>query len=143
MEEWGSDILDVLRYVDVFLPNEVEATRITGEATPERALAALAARAGVVVIKQGERGCLAAHDARTCHCPAFRVPVLDVTSAGDVFNAGFLYAFLERWPLPEALRFANACAALSLSRPGSAGIMSNMAEVQAFLAAQPAGLAPP
>ena len=138
-EEWAEDILELLRYVDVFLPNEAEALRITGEATPERALAALAAHAAMVVIKQGERGCLAGHAIHTYQCPAFQVPVLDVTSAGDVFNAGFLYAFLERWPLPQALRFANAGAALSVSRPGSAGMMSSLAEVHAFLAAHPDG----
>ena len=136
-EEWDNDILDVLHYVDVFLPNEVEALRITGEGSLEQALATLAARAGTVVIKLGQRGCLARHNAETCACPAFQVPVVDVTSAGDVSNAGFLYGFLSRWPIAEALRFANACAALSVSRPGSAGIMSNIAEVHAFLAAHP------
>jgi sugar/nucleoside kinase (ribokinase family) len=131
---WGSDILDVLRFVDVFLPNEVEAMAITRAASPDEALGILAERARVVVIKMGGSGCLVRSGAQTLRCHAFDVPVLDVTSAGDIFNAGFVFGFLHGMGLVETIRLASACGAVSVSRAGSVG-MPTMAEVKAFLAA--------
>jgi sugar/nucleoside kinase (ribokinase family) len=61
------------------------------------------------------------------------VQVVDVTSAGDVFNAGFLYGFLAGWDLERTARFANACGAIAVSQVGSAGIVSGVAEVEEFL----------
>lgn len=134
--EWQNDIFDVLSYVDVFLPNEAEAAAITRTDTPERALDVLAACASVVVIKMGRKGCLVRSAQEMFHCPGFEVPVVDVTSAGDIFNAGFLYGILGGWSLKETARFANACGAISVSKVGSAGIITGEAEVRAFLASR-------
>lgn len=134
--EWGNDIFEVLRYVDVFLPNQVEATSITGTDGPEEALGVLGAHAYTVVIKMGEKGCLAGNKKQTLHCPGFKVPVVDVTSAGDIFNAGFLYGFLHKWSLKETATFANACGAMSVSKVGGAGIIASVTEVRDFLASR-------
>ncbi len=136
--EWGNDIFDVLRYADVFLPNEVEAMQITGTDAPEKALDVLATFASTVVIKMGAEGCLARNKKQTLHCPGFKVPVVDVTSAGDIFNAGFLYGFLCGWSLKETARFANACGAMSISKVGSTGIIASVTEVRDFLASRDA-----
>jgi sugar/nucleoside kinase (ribokinase family) len=130
---WDRGILEVLGYIDVFLPNEVEAMQITGTDTPEAALDILAAHGHIVVIKQGGKGCLVRHGAQIIRCPAFDVPVVDVTSAGDIFNAGFLYGFVGGWRLVDTVKFANACGAISVSRAGNIG-MPDAAEVEAFLA---------
>ena len=135
-KEWGKDILEVLRYADVFLPNEIEAMIIAEATSPEGALETLANYSGTVVVKMGGEGCLAKNMTESLRCPAFKVPVVDVTSAGDIFNAGFLYGFLNGWSLTEAVKFANACGAMSVSKPGSAGIMSGFAEVKEFLTAR-------
>lgn len=132
--EWGNDIFEVLRYVDVFLPNEVEAMCITGAEAPRKALDILATFASTVVIKMGARGCLAGNEKHALHCLGFKVPVMDVTSAGDIFNAGFLYGFLHGWSLEESAIFANACGAVSISKVGSAGIITSLTEVRDFLA---------
>jgi sugar/nucleoside kinase (ribokinase family) len=68
--------------------------------------------------------------------PAFDVPVIDVTSAGDVFNAGFLHGFLAGWELEQSARFANACGAIAVSQVGSAGIVSGVAQVEEFITCQ-------
>jgi sugar/nucleoside kinase (ribokinase family) len=135
-EEWGDDILEVLGYVDVLLPNEVEAMSITGTDVLEQALDVLASVAGTVVIKMGEKGCLAGNKKQTLYGPGFKVPVVDVTSAGDIFNAGFLYGFLHGWSLKKSARFANACGAMSVSEVGSAGIIASVTQVRDFLAAR-------
>jgi sugar/nucleoside kinase (ribokinase family) len=134
--EWGAGILDVLRFVDVFLPNLVEARQITGMDSIDAALEVLAERGNLVVVKMGGEGCLLRRGKRRLHAPAFEVPVVDVTSAGDVFNAGFLYGFLAGWELEHTARFANACGAIAVSEVGSAGVVSGIAQVEEFLACQ-------
>jgi sugar/nucleoside kinase (ribokinase family) len=131
--EWGLDIQAVLPRVDVFLPNETEAMAITGTKTPEQALQALTGGGKMAVIKMGAAGCIAASGGEVCRCPAFPVQVVDVTSAGDIFDAGLLYGFLNGWSLAEAIRFASACGALAVARAGSGGIMSGIEQVREFL----------
>ena len=135
--EWRDDIFETLKRIDVFLPNELEALTITAARSVEEALAALASTTEIVVIKRGAHGALARSGATVASCPAFPVDVVDVTSAGDVFNAGFLYGYLAGWDLQHALNFANACGALATTRVGSLGLMSDAAEVEAFIDAHP------
>jgi sugar/nucleoside kinase (ribokinase family) len=131
---WGGEIFDVLKHLDVFLPNEVEAMAIAKTNTPEKALDVLREFAQIVVIKMGAQGCLAGQGEEMIRHPAFDVPVVDVLSAGDVFNAGFLYAFLNGQTLKATTRFANACGAIAVTRVGSSGIISGPREVEDFLA---------
>ncbi len=131
--EWPDDIFETLKRIDVFLPNEIEAMTITATPTVEEALAVLASTTETVVIKRGAQGALARSGAMVAVCPAIPVEVVDVTSAGDVFNAGFLYGYLAGWDLQRSLDFANACGALATTRVGSLGIPSGASEVEAFL----------
>jgi sugar/nucleoside kinase (ribokinase family) len=132
-ERWEDGLREVLPRLDLFLPNTAEAAAVTGVGEPEGALAALRRAAGTVVIKMGRDGCLAADGTGALRCPGFAVEAFDVTSAGDVFNAGFLHGFLGGWPLAETAKFAVACGALSVSRPGSAGLVTGTAQVREFL----------
>lgn len=136
LNEWRDDIFDVLKHVTVFLPNEIEAMTITGVDAPEEAAAILAGYADIVLVKMGGKGCLAQNREETVYCPAFEVEVVDVTSAGDICNAGFLYAFLHGRDLKAATQFANACGAIAVTRVGSSGIISCPEEVETFLASR-------
>lgn len=115
-ETWSTDVLDRLADVDVFLPNTVEAMAYTRTATPEEALAALADRVPVVVVKRGSRGAIAIDSTTGERAEAEALPVraLDPTGAGDVFAAGFVFGTLANWPLDQRLHFANLCAGLSV-----------------------------
>jgi ribokinase len=66
--------------------------------------------------------------------PAFRVDAVDTTAAGDVFNGALAVALAEEVPLPGALRFAQAAAAISVTRPGAQPSAPTRAEIDAFLA---------
>ena len=66
--------------------------------------------------------------------PAFRVEAVDTTAAGDVFNGALAVALAEERPLAEALRFAQAAAAISVTRPGAQPSAPTRAEIEAFLA---------
>lgn len=115
-ETWSTDVLDRLDHVDVFLPNAIEAMAYTRTDTPERALAALAERVPVIVVKRGADGAIAvdANTGERAEATALPVEALDPTGAGDVFGAGFIFGTLAEWPLRERLRFANLCAGLSV-----------------------------
>ncbi len=69
-----------------------------------------------IITTLGKEGCLALdRDGNFVDSPAFDVPVVDTTSAGEVFKAGVIYGYLQGWPLDRMLRFANAAAALKCS----------------------------
>jgi|SRR5687767_4118279 len=114
--------------------------RITGEGDPERALRKLRRlNAGLLVMTRAEAGSVAL-DGDTFHvAPAFTVNVVDGTGAGDVFRAAFIYSLLQKWPVPEMLRFSNAAAALSCTKRGAIPSVPMLAEVQALLASQAVG----
>ncbi len=136
-EDWQRErVLDLLAQVDIFLPNEVEATALAGTEDVEEAARALARHVrGWVVVKRGARGALAvsATDERVS-VPAFPVQVVDTTGAGDSFNAGFIYAYaLQKMPVEEALRFAAACGALSTTGVGGTAAQPTAEEVWRLL----------
>ena len=69
----------------------------------------------------GEEGVLAWDGKRFHRSPAFSVPVVDTTGAGDIFHAGFIHALLQGWPLERQLEFACAAAALNCTGVGARG----------------------
>lgn len=115
---WGDPLEELLGLVDIFLPNDDEACRITGKSDPEAALDVLAARIPLVVIKCGKQGSLVQKGNQRWLVPAQPVTTVDTIGAGDTFNAGFLSAWL-RGESPEACAaLGNRAAALSTQRPG-------------------------
>jgi len=99
-EKWtGTDghLGRLLRLVDVFLPNEVEASGITGAATPEEALEQLSAEfpAMLIIISVGADGAIAARGRERWSRAALEAPFNDATGAGDAFDAGCLLALLR------------------------------------------------
>ncbi len=131
----------LLALVDVLTPNEREALLVSGlpaDAAPAAAAAHLQSL-GVktVVVTLGAAGALvkdAAHPAFTV--PGFRVPAVDTVAAGDAFNGGLAVALAQDQPLAAAVRFANAVAALAVTRPGAQSSLPSAQEVAAFLEAK-------
>lgn len=73
--------------------------------------------------------------------PSFRVEVVDTLAAGDVFHGAFALALAERRPIPEAMRFAAATAAIKCTRFGGGAGTPERTEVEQFLAAHAQNLA--
>jgi sugar/nucleoside kinase (ribokinase family) len=121
VEQLGSSALaDKLACVDVFMPNAAEARTSTGTDDVEQAAAALATSGQLVVVKDSSSGAFALHPSSRSglRVPALAVEARDTTGAGDVFDAGFIYGTLAGWPLEQAMRFANLCAAESVKHEG-------------------------
>lgn len=119
--QWPPETVDgvrtMLAEVDLFLPNDAEAQALTGKSDPEEAAAVLAADgAGLVVIKCGPRGCIARRGEHVWTAPAVAVEVQDTVGAGDVFDSGLLHALGQGDDVPAAIAWANATAALYVSR---------------------------
>ncbi len=133
----------LLAAVDFLTPNETEAAvlsrqeRIAVDSSEEwkaAALRLLGLGVGTVVLKLGARGCVVAQGADAQLVPGFEVEAVDTTAAGDTFNGAFATALAEgREPLAAA-RFANAAAALSVTKHGAQTSIPSRAEVDAFLA---------
>ena len=97
------------------------------------ALAPLGPR--TVILKLGDQGCYLRDHKGGRHFPAFQVETRDTTAAGDTFNAGLAVALASGMPMDQAIPFANAAAAISVTRFGAQASAPTRAEVDAFLAA--------
>jgi ribokinase len=135
---------ELLEQVDLLTPNESEACllvgrppqRLTLEEAPEVAAALLEMGPRAVVLKLGELGCYFSDGRRCLPSPGFAVEARDTTAAGDTFNGALAVALAEDMPLEQALEFANAAAALSVTRLGAQASIPTRAEVEAFLGAR-------
>jgi ribokinase len=130
---------DLLRSVAVLTPNEHEAEilagiPVSGKADAKRAAGKLRERGPeTIVLTLGSKGVYALGDGFEGMMPAFEVTPVDTTAAGDVFNGALAVALAEKRSLPDALRFAQAAAAISVTRPGAQPSAPTRAEVEAFL----------
>jgi len=127
----------LLGSVDVLIASQTFPSRLTGVDDPGRALAALAAACGALMVAMtlGEDGSLALMGGREIRTPAFRVACVDTTGAGDAFHVGFVAGWL-REPMAdigELLAYANATAALNCRGRGARGAMPTPSEVEALL----------
>lgn len=131
--DWGEAWEHLLEQVDVFLPNHLEACAITGKDSPAAALMALANGHTRTVIKCGARGSLTLDEGQVLAAPAFPLPAVDSTGAGDSFDAGFVHAWRRHLPLRDSLRWGNACGALSTRGLGGTVAQPDCDEVRALL----------
>ena len=131
----------LLALCDYATPNESEAEGLTGirvetvEDATKAAEALLAQGVGTAIITLGEKGALFHDGASPVHIPAFDAgPVHETTGAGDAFNGGFAAALARGVAPLDAVRFGSATAAISVTRPGTAPSMPDLAEIEQLLA---------
>lgn len=131
---------ELFALADIITPNETEAAILAGLApgplNPEQALEIArklqARQARTVIVKLGEQGCLVVNqDSQLIPVP--KVKAVDTTAAGDEFNAGLAVGLSEGLDLLAACRFANAAAALSVTKLGAQASAATRAELDAFL----------
>jgi ribokinase len=130
---------EILANVSILTPNESEAELLTGvpvkdDAGAEEAARALVAR-GVktVILTLGSRGAFVFESGLGELVPGFKVDTVDTTAAGDVFNGTLAVGLAEGMPLAAAVRFANAAAALSVTRLGAQPSAPTRSEIESFL----------
>jgi ribokinase len=133
---------EILQLVDIATPNENEACVLAG-VPPSRVNTADAVALGnkirelgarAVIVKLGDQGCVYCGPDRTFASPPFPVRAVDSTAAGDTFNAALAVSLAEGVQMEDALRFANAAAAISVTRAGAQTSAPARAEVETLLA---------
>jgi sugar/nucleoside kinase (ribokinase family) len=124
---------ELLRQVDVFLPNQNEALAISGTSTLEEALQVLSRRCPVVAVKCGREGAQARRGLEWAQAAALPVWVVDTVGAGDSFDAGFLYGWLQDWSLEKALKLAAVCGSLSTCAAGGTSAQPKLEEALQYV----------
>lgn len=133
--EYGVDIIlnpapyqsipeEILHKVTYLTPNETEAEAMRVQKMDnqlQQKMVITLGKQGVHIIKNDEL------------IPAFNVPVVDTTGAGDTFNGAFANQLAQSQPLDQAVRMANAASALSITKKGAQGGMPTASEVEQFL----------
>lgn len=117
-EDRWAGIEELLPLIDILLPNEREACRMTGRAQITDAVDRLAAIVPLVAVKCGQHGAIVAQGAMRTDVPGISVSPVDTIGAGDSFNAGFLTAFLCGRDAVACAVAGNVCGALSTLRTG-------------------------
>ncbi|MBM3520239.1 MAG: ribokinase [Alphaproteobacteria bacterium] len=132
---------DVFALCDYVIPNETEATALTGLSVStideaRRAGDALLAKGTRnALITLGERGALLHNTRESIAIPPFRAgKVVETTGAGDSFVGAFAAALAAGRAPADAARFASAAASISVTRPGTAPSMPTLAEIEKLLA---------
>ncbi|MEG9490252.1 ribokinase [Mannheimia indoligenes] len=133
---------ELLSLLDIITPNETEAEILTGIKVVDETSAKLAAQAfhqkGIekVLITLGSKGVFVSENGQGEIVAGFRVNAVDTTAAGDTFNGALVTAMLEDKPLNEAIRFAHAAAAISVTRKGAQPSIPSRQETLDFLSKQ-------
>jgi sugar/nucleoside kinase (ribokinase family) len=117
-DRWEGGLHELLRHVDVFLPNEREACKAAGLEDLEGAIRKLSHLVPLVVVKCGRKGAIAQRDTERFTAATKEVVPVDPVGAGDSFDAGFLHKFVQGADLPACLESGNLAGALSTTRPG-------------------------
>jgi sugar/nucleoside kinase (ribokinase family) len=124
-----------LSNVDILLPNKMGAMTLTKKDSPvEAAKEFIDLGIKTVVITLGDKGSLAVTKDITVKSPAFKVNPVDATGAGDAFCGAFCFAYvIKQWSLKRSLIFANACAAIKVTKLGARTGMPSMSQALGFL----------
>jgi sugar/nucleoside kinase (ribokinase family) len=133
-EKWDGGLRALLPYVDIFLPNELEAMRVSGTQDYAAAVEFFQQTGKTTVIKRGKDGVSVVGNHQIISGSSFRIEPVDITGAGDSFNAGFLMQHLNSAPLQASIVWGNACGALSTQALGGIDAFPTRAQVEAFLA---------
>lgn len=129
---------EMLKYVDILIPNETELEIITGREW-DRDLDKLEAMCrgllekgvGNVIVTLGEEGCFLA--GRECkHFPAYKVEAVDTTAAGDTFSGALAVMLAENKTMEEAIRFAMKASAIAVQRKGAQLSIPSRIEVEQY-----------
>ncbi len=125
--------------INFLVLNEVEAGFLTNRKVETKADAEMAAMLLIekgtekVIITLGSQGAFVVTKDEKIYVPAFNVPAVDTTAAGDTFCGSLAVALVEGKSLKESLRFASAAAAISVTRLGAQPSAPSRVEIEQFL----------
>jgi sugar/nucleoside kinase (ribokinase family) len=132
------DVKPLLPHIDVFVPNEEEARALTGVTDPYDQLRAFQSfGANTVIVTRGDEGSMALESGKIWRCGTYQMDTVDPSGSGDAFASGVVRGLIERWDLPQTLRYASAVGASVTRAPGANESVFSAAEAEVFVAAHP------
>jgi sugar/nucleoside kinase (ribokinase family) len=118
-EQWDFDFKKILPYVDIFFPNESELLNLTGKDSIDKALNAIGGNGKFILIKKGNQGSLLSYNNKIVNGKSFlNDKVVDAIGAGDSFNAGYIFKFIDGLPPEDCQTFGNLMGAISTTGSG-------------------------
>ena len=131
-EEWqGFDRL--LKATNIFLPNEKEACSLAGTNSVESALDMISKKVETLAIKLGARGAMGVSKGKRAFADSLPIQVVDTVGAGDSFDAGFIFGYLQDWSFERTLKTAAICGALSTRAAGGTAAQATLPEILSLL----------
>ncbi len=131
---WLPHIEPALKHTNIVFSSLEEARNYTGKQEPlDIADFYLSYGVEIAVIKMGEQGVLVKSKDETISLPAYSVPVVDTTGAGDASCGGFLYGYLAGYPLKKCAQMANAVGALTVQVMGGSNGVYSLEQVMEFI----------
>jgi sugar/nucleoside kinase (ribokinase family) len=134
--KWDRDLLDVLKYVDIFFPNDREAKKIAHTEDLSQAINVLAGLAKVVVVKRGKGVAICRSGQEQWSLAPPSVKSIDDVGAGDSFDAGFIHQHLRGAKLEDCLAFANLAGAYSTTKEGGTEAFRDRSSLVTFMRQQ-------
>jgi len=138
-DRWEGGLQELLRHVDVFLPNEREACKAARTEDLDEAIRRLSKLVPLLVVKLGRKGALAQKGSERFTAASVNVTPVDTVGAGDSFDAGFLHEYLRGSDIRTCLASGNRAGALSTTRPGGTEAFRDPAYRGQFLREHPLG----
>jgi sugar/nucleoside kinase (ribokinase family) len=129
---WASPLAETLPYIDIILPNEREARKITRRDDLETAIARLSEQVPTVVVKLGAKGATAVHGGVRFTASPVKVDLVDPVGAGDSFDAGFLSQYLRGRDIPDCLEYGNLAGAFSTTASGGTEAFRDRRKLREF-----------
>ena len=131
---------EILGMVDYITPNETELSILTGLPTETDEEVIVAAKellsygTKTIIATLGSRGALIATNENIEIVSGYKVKAVDTVAAGDSFNGAFAVALTEGKTLQEAVKFANAMGALTVTEKGAIPSLHTRKQVEEFIA---------
>jgi sugar/nucleoside kinase (ribokinase family) len=129
-EKWDLDLEKVLPFVDVFIPNEIELQKLTGQTSLGLAVASIQNKSKYITVKCGNKGSVLYYSDKVMHQePFLNTDVVDTIGAGDSFNAGYISKFIKGASPEECQEFGNLIGAISTTKSGGTEAFKNLDDV--------------
>src|SRR5208337_2849305 len=134
--KWDRSLLEVLKYVDIFFPNDREAKKIAHTDDLSQAINVLAGLVKVVVVKRGSAAAICRSGQEQSSLMPPTVKTVDDVGAGDSFDAGFIHQLLRGAKLDDCLAFANLAGAYSTTKEGGTEAFRDHGALTSFMRQQ-------
>jgi len=130
-EKWHLNLKELLPLIDVFLPNTQEFLALTGKIDVHNALDSVKDYAHTIAVKMGNKGSIGYKNGQILEKkPFLNDRFVDAIGAGDSFNAGFIYKFLQKKDLHECLEFGNLAGAINTTSAGGTTSFESIEKVK-------------